>query len=642
MRVRARRTQGIAALTALLVMGLVTAVGTMMVTRALTEVETSVDDVGIVRSLALARGTANLAGALLQGPVRGALHAIVEGDSSSGARWSFGSGAVGADRPDPDAVAVALTGGSGSVASRLQADVDALVCDAALPDVGEDASVSLRIHLTDVACGEGLPPGVTLGEGRFVSGEAREGSGAVAEQRYALPYVVVAVGEVDGFRRSIVSYGEYQFLVGRASFARYALFSGNQQTRGGAQIWFTSDTLFDGPVHSNEHFNFYRQPWFGGEVTSAGCFEAGVDGCAPVPGPDREAGAFFFPYFQSVATMADPTAPAFYSYWYGLQRPELTEGVDWEASFVPLPENAQQQQAEAEASGLAIMGDVEGMTLYAGSADGTPVDAGATHQYVEVELASPTRVCTENGCSTLQGEVRWRATDDDELQREVCTPNGCYWSSEGAFNGVLYADGDVERATGPGRTPPKSDDASDAPPAVAAFSTLTLAARDDVRITGDLRYEDPPCSEAASRNPDGSVTPSTCENLDATNLLGIYSQRGDVRIGNENADPTWNAPENLEVHGTLMSAEGSVRVERFRDGPPRGTVTLLGGIIGEYYGAFGTYWAGSGAMRSGFSRTFVYDPRLEAGLAPPYFPTTTEDGVRSILVFSYAQREQLE
>jgi hypothetical protein len=73
-----------------------------------------------------------------------------------------------------------------------------------------------------------------------------------------------------------------------------------------------------------------------------------------------------------------------------------------------------------------------------------------------------------------------------------------------------------------------------------------------------------------------------------------------------------------------------------------GDMRLLGGIIGETYGAFGTFWSGSGAMRSGYSRTFTYDPRTGAGRAPPYFPTISQDGVKSILVFAYGQREQLE
>lgn len=647
MRLSGRRTRGIAALTALLVMGMVAGVGTIMVTRALSEVETSVDDVGIVRSLALARGTANLAGAVLQGPVRDALHTVVEEDSSTTARWSFGTGTVNADAPDPDAVAAALTGGTGSVAARLQARVDAIVCDADLPDVGEGARVELRIHLTDVACGAGLPDGVRIGDGRFVEGAPREGSGSVAEQRYALPYVVVAVGEVDGFRRSIVSYGEYQFQVGRGSFARYALFSGQQRTRDGTPIWFTSDTLLDGPVHSNEHLNFYRQPWFGGEVTSAGCHRAGPDGCADVWGPDREPGAYLFPSFVPVSRMRPPSSPSVYSYWYGLQAPVFTEGVDWEAQFVPMPDNALEQRDAAEAAGLSIEGDVERLELYAGDASGASVaDGTAGYQYLEATLPARTRVCVGSGCTRLgPGEVRWRATPDGNVAREICTPAGCSWSDEGyegGFNGVTYVEGTVERTTGPERSPPSSDDPADAAPAVASFSRLTLTAQDDVRIVGDLRYADPPCSAPASRAADGSVTPATCENLDADNLLGVYAQRGDVTIGHAHGDATLNAPRNLEVHAVLMSAEGSVRVENYDAVGTRGDMRLLGGIIGETYGAFGTFWSGSGAMRSGYSRTFTYDPRTGAGLAPPYFPTISQDGVKSILVFAYGQREQLE
>jgi len=66
-----RRTQGIAALTAILVLGLVASVTAVMLTRTFNEVRNTGDDAGIIQTLMLARGTANLAGAVLQGPVRG-------------------------------------------------------------------------------------------------------------------------------------------------------------------------------------------------------------------------------------------------------------------------------------------------------------------------------------------------------------------------------------------------------------------------------------------------------------------------------------------------------------------------------------------------------------------------------------------
>jgi hypothetical protein len=66
---------------------------------------------------------------------------------------------------------------------------------------------------------------------------------------------------------------------------------------------------------------------------------------------------------------------------------------------------------------------------------------------------------------------------------------------------------------------------------------------------------------------------------------------------------------------------GVVQVDNYGSGSPRGTATILGGVISSYYGAFGTF--NSYGHVSGYSRNFVYDQRLNGGIAPPFFPTTT-------------------
>ena len=59
----------------------------------------------------------------------------------------------------------------------------------------------------------------------------------------------------------------------------YALFTNVHEGAGGGDVWFTDRTLFDGPVHTNQYFRFYHQPWFGGKVTSAGCSNPGATSC---------------------------------------------------------------------------------------------------------------------------------------------------------------------------------------------------------------------------------------------------------------------------------------------------------------------------------------------------------------------------
>ena len=76
------------------------------------------------------------------------------------------------------------------------------------------------------------------------------------------------------------------------------------------------------------------------------------------------------------------------------------------------------------------------------------------------------------------------------------------------LNGVVsnvYVNGSVARFTGPDRVPSNSSNPDNAPPALASFAQMTVAANNGVRITGDLKYEDPPCSGVPVRNSDGSL-----------------------------------------------------------------------------------------------------------------------------------------
>ncbi len=90
------------------------------------------------------------------------------------------------------------------------------------------------------------------------------------------------------------------------------------------------------------------------------------------------------------------------------------------------------------------------------------------------------------------------------------------------------------------------------------------------------------------------------------------SWNGDVRIGTA-------APNNINVHATVMTPNGEFKVDNYGSGSSRGTATILGGVIENTYGAFGTF-SSSGA-RTGYGRNFVYDTRMGKGLAPPFFPT---------------------
>lgn len=624
------RERGIAMIITLMTMVIVVGIGTLLFARTINEMRHSRDDAAIVQTLLLARGGANLGNATLSGPVKEALNAIVEASSSTTRAWSFGDGAYGAEQPDPDEVADDL----GTVAAMLQDDIDALVCGEDIVPTDTQAVVTLRIHVSAQACGTGLPSGVKLPSGRFVRGAKRP-----APQDYAVPFVMVAEASLGEYKRNVVLQGEYRFTVGRPSFAQYALFTNQHTTQDGSDIWFTEDTLFDGPVHSNEYFRFYRNPWFGGRVTSAGCTQIGTRYNA-VTGQNedycrrnnRQGAEFYAEGFVRYDRLNSQTNPS-YRNRYGTHAPELTAGVEWTSDFIPLPQNALDQQEAAEEGGLYFDEELYSLKVWAADGAGNPLEGdgnggwepAASYQYIQG--------CTSDrndSCSTYRygsdGNLYRQSSDSWQLVRT-------------AFNGVLFVAGEVDRFSGPVRSPSWSSDPDDAPPALASFAQLTLAAEERVRITGDLKYEEPPCSSTPTRQNNGTVTPADCGNLSARNVLGVYVQDEDILIGNNSSG--LNAPDNVSIHGVLMSGEGVVGVEDFRSGSSRGAVNLIGGIIENYYGGFGTFNSRTGTQSTGYSRKFTYDQRMYSDLSPPYFPTIGKDGVQGVIPFSFGQREQL-
>ncbi len=643
-----------AMLYALLLMVVVVGVGALMFARTVAEIQHSGDDAAIVQTLLLARGAANLGGQTLQGVVRDELHEIVETKSSTTGRWSFGNQGSSNTSTTPNARSVVtdLT----VVAEALQDAIDDDLCASTTFAPSTGGSGWFSVYFTDEACDAPLPSGVSLPSGRFVEGQPRGGSSSSAEQTYALPFVMVAEGDLAEYRRNVVLQGEYRFTVGRGSFAKYALFTNvhRMNSNNNSEIWFTEDTLFDGPVHTNNFFRFYRNPWFGGKVTSAGCNDPGDTSC---DGRFNRRGAEFFDEgFIDHDDMNPNESNPSYSNWFGTHAPDINE-VDWRAGFVPLPANNQDQEQAATDAGLRFGGDVESLRMWAADSAGNPLTPDgsggytgtSTYQYIEASTVVGqewVQVCRrpwdcdwERHDITASQTFRYRA---DGLIEELDVSGGiATWQPMGfTFNGVIYVDGEVARLTGPDRQPSGSADQRTAPPALASFSQVTIAADDDIRITGDLKYEDPPCDGVPTRNADGSVTPANCDNLNAVNVLGIYTQEGDIEIGNDNDDP-YNAPDNVAIHGVLMTSSGRVQVENYDRGDPRGAVNLLGGIIEYYYGAFGTFNSNNGTQSTGYDRKFTYDKRMSMGIEPPYFPTVTQDGVRDVIVFSYGQREQI-
>lgn len=722
MQVKARE-RGVAMLYALALMVVVMGIATLMFTRTLGEIKHSADDAGIVQSLLLARGAANMGGAILEGPVQDALRPIVDARSNTASQWSFGTGSFKSATPTAQSVAAALNGGSSSLAAQLQPPIDRLLCNSSTPGkplpikTSQSGWATLRIYVTDTACGESLPSGVSLPAGHFLQGSPRTGADTALPQQYALPFVLVAEGHAGGYMRNVVVQGEYDFVVGRPSFAKYALFTNLHQTRSGGDVWFTHHTLFDGPVHTNQYFRFFLDPWFGGAVTSAGCSNPWPGCKADKPGAE---------FYGRKKFKKNPGQDPVVKNSYGTHAPELTAGVNWRAGYVPLPVNSQDQLDAAKNGGLYIPGSPSQVKLWAGDASGQALSPNGgsngsqtTYQYIEVcgagsgSSSGNGTVATfgiggagyvpagygngggygdnnsgrgENGGGDHSGGnnhgghwngggnngggngdggnghgggnngggngngsggsgsncTTYRYTRGGPLESN----DGSGWTTVSAdFNGVIYADGSITSITGPARVGNDTSTADSAPPAIASFAQITVAAKNSMTITGDLTYQDSPCTGDLQRGKNGKIDRASCNNMDAKNVLGLYVQDGDVLIGHGNGSyyqpSNLDAPPDVRIDGVLMSGTGIVGVQNHDQGSQNGSVHLLGGVIENYYGAFGTFDPYNGNEKTGYTRKFTYDPRMGQGLAPPHFPTVGGDSVKDVVLFSYGQREQV-
>lgn len=163
-----------------------------------------------------------------------------------------------------------------------------------------------------------------------------------------------------------------QEMVGQENFAKYAYFTNLETQPGGGKIWFTSNDILRGPVHSNSQFHFYGDPEFYREVSSA---ESTIDYWLP----------------------SDPT-------FHLADQPEL--GVD----SINLPNDTSLIRAKAqEPEGLYFGGNAEVVMGY---------DPVTEFAYIDVDMGlgpvtyqiPENGVLYVNGDCELSGELRGQMT----------------------------------------------------------------------------------------------------------------------------------------------------------------------------------------------------------------------------------------
>ena len=137
---------------------------------------------------------------------------------------------------------------------------------------------------------------------------------------------------------------------------------------------------------------------------------------------------------------------------------------------------------------------------------------------------------------------------------------------------------------------------------------LTIVADYDIKITNTINY---------------AVHPTN----NSDDALGLIAGRN-VRIET-------TCPDNVSVNAHIMAtgnatastSDGMFYVDQYNSPPPRGTLSVYGGIIQYTRGPVGMFYLG-GAQYSGFDRNYVFDTRFSTA-PPPQYPTITNEYVWS-------------
>jgi hypothetical protein len=422
----------------------------------------------------------------------------------------------------------------------------------------KDSATQARLPLTYAPSGA---PGSYNCTATVISRTAPFNQGPAWGPQYVFRYLYTSIGNATegSLSHTVNLQGIFSVLVQQDSFARYALFTNQQTDASGTPVWFTNRTNFTGPVHTNGQFNFALNP-----------------------------GANFTGLVDSVSTTAN-----FYNNGSNISRdantngsldvPTFGAGFNRGSANVPMPVTTipnNQRDAALGLTGTSASSYSNG--VYIGASGGAMKGGIYVNGNATISLSVPSSGVA--GYTIVQGStsstVKVNYASNQTTFQVGSNPSTSY---TGVPNGMLFVDGTVNSLAG----------------TVQRDTQLTVAATNDVLITNNITYE----NYTAGSTPSAEGT---------NNVLGVLSWNGNVRI-------TSAAPNDINIYATVMAPNGQFTVDNYGSGSPRGTATILGGVIENTYGAFGTFSQNN--LSTGYGRNFVYDTRMGRGMAPPFFPT---------------------
>lgn len=383
-------------------------------------------------------------------------------------------------------------------------------------------------------------------------------------------YRIESTGATGTTSGRVLLSGDFAVRVQRDNFAKYSLFTNSQTTQAGTNVWFTDKTRFAGPVHTNARFNFALNPsgTFDDVITQKDQLTRFYNNGSSVNLDAAFNGTRDVPVFNNTFTRNAGTITLSSLSQQTDMENQAKGGQTFSSNGIYVPNNG-----SSLTGGIYVRGDgTVNMSVDGGNNAVYTVTQGGTTRTITVNKTNNTTMVVGSTTNTYNG-----------------IPDGI-----DDVGTLIYATGGITSLAG----------------TVQQDTQMTVASAGDMSITNNITYQD--FTPGVGTPGTVGYVPPTADGT--TNLLGLVSWGGNVRIST-------SAPNDINVHSTILARQGVFQVDSYSSGAPRGTATLLGGIISDDYGAFGTFNGTTGQQVSGYGRNFVYDTRMDVGTAPPYFPS---------------------
>jgi hypothetical protein len=191
------------------------------------------------------------------------------------------------------------------------------------------------------------------------------------------------------------------------------------------------------------------------------------------------------------------------------------------------------------------------------------------------------------------------------------TGGGAAYNSKSMYNlpteFEFLANGDVVRTVG--TDPPDTVALNSIAPKGAIYST------EDIRVKGTFNGNTTIYSEKNIYIDDDLVyADNPMINPNSDDLLGLVA-KNDVLITENYANN-----HDLNLQACIFAIDGNYGAENYASRPVSGVLRFAGSIAQKHRGPVGTFNSGSGGIKTGFSKRYYYDKRLET-MAPRNFPS---------------------